>query len=147
MAASWFSLRYGKGLQRLFRDYELSLPLAARGSRFVASHAEPAFALTAGEIIDYRGRPDVVEALTWTPNDGASPGSVAATLEALLGPAAPRALWFGGHRPVPGRFASRQDGRYIQFHNPDRRNLVLLEAGRDPEPERAVLDLGPSSSF
>ena len=143
MAASWFETTYGRALQDAYRDLELALPLAARGRRFVASHAEPAFALGPADIVEGRLRPDVVLALTWTPNDGAAPGSVAESLRALLGPEAPEgSRWFGGHRPVDGRYALRAGGRYVQFHDPDARRVVLLLPGRDPDPESCVFDLG-----
>lgn len=143
MAASWFEATYGSALQDAYRALELSLPLAARGRRFVASHAEPAFALGPADIVEGRLRPEVVLALTWTPNDGAAPGSVAESLKALLGPEAPEgSRWFGGHRPVEGRYALRAGGRYVQFHDPDARRVVLLLPGRDPDPESCVFDLG-----
>jgi hypothetical protein len=141
MAASWFELSYGPDLQAEYRRLELSLPLAARGKRFVASHAEPAFALSAEDIVGYRDRPEVVEALTWTPNDGAGPGSVAASLLALLGPGAGGARWFGGHRPVSGLYALRQGGLYVQFHNPDRRVVAFIRPGESPDPARVIREI------
>lgn len=142
MAASWFEATYGKRLLAEYRALELSLPLAARGRRFVASHAEPAFALRPEDIVEYRRRPDVVLALTWTPNEGAAPGSVAEGLRYLLGPGSPEgSRWFGGHRPVEGRYALRAGGRYVQFHDPEARRVVLLLPGRDPDPGSCVLDL------
>ncbi len=146
MTASWFAHRYGDELRAAYRSLELSLPVLARGRHFVASHAEPAFPLKAGDILEYRRRPDVVEALTWTPNDGALPGSVFSSLRSLLGTRALGSRWFGGHRPVEGRYALRQHGRYIQFHRPGHRNVVLLKAGKSPDAARDVLDLDPPSS-
>lgn len=141
MASSWFGLRYGLELQAEYRCLELSLPLAARGRRFVASHAEPAFALSATDIVEYRSRPEVVEALIWTPNEGAEPGSVAASLSALLGAEAEGSRWFGGHRPVQGLFALRQEGRYVQFHNPERHVVAFIPPGGRPDPERVIREL------
>ena len=138
MAASWFAARYGRDLQDAYRAFELSLPLAARGSRFVASHAEPAFVLGPEDIIEARNRPEVAEALTWTGNGEALPGSVSASLELLLGPRASGARWFGGHRPVPGAYSLRADGLYVQFHNPLKQGLVLLLPGEPPDPDRVV---------
>jgi len=138
MAASWFAARYGRDLQATYRAFELSLPLAARGARFVASHAEPAFALGPEDIVEARNRPEVAEALTWTGNDEALPGSVAAGLEFLLGPRAAGARWFGGHRPVQGIYNLRADGLYVQFHNPLKQGLVFIQPGELPEPDRVV---------
>jgi hypothetical protein len=146
MASSWFLERYGQGLLSAYREFELDLPLVARGEHFVASHAEPAFALSEADIVEYRLRPDVVEALIWTPNDGAEVGSVEAGLDALLGSRAEGALWFGGHRPIePGlRYQLRARGRYVQFHAPEHRRLVWLDPGRNPEPERDILSIEAS---
>jgi hypothetical protein len=143
MTASWFALRFGAELAAAYRRLELSLPLAARGLRFVASHAEPAFPLRPQDIVGYRRRPEVVEALTWTPNDVAQPDSVPDSLAALLGSAAgdTGALWFAGHRPVPGLYALRQGGRFVQFHNPLKRVVVFLRPGEAPDPARCVLEL------
>jgi len=138
MAASWFETTYGRALQDAYRDLELALPLAARGRRFVASHAEPAFVLGPEDIIEARNRPEVAEALTWTGNGEALPGSVSASLELLLGPRASGARWFGGHRPVPGAYSLRADGLYVQFHNPLKQGLVLLLPGEPPDPDRVV---------
>jgi len=138
MAASWFAARYGRDLQAAYRAFELSLPLAARGARFVASHAEPAFVLGPEDIIEARNRPQVAEALTWTGNGEALPGSVAAGLDLLLGQRASGARWFGGHRPVPGSYSLRADGLYVQFHNPLKQGLVLILPGEAPDPDRVV---------
>lgn len=143
MVASWFFLTYGEKLLFRYRELELRLPLLALGDRFVASHAEPAFALGPEDLVDYRGRPEVVEALIWTPNDGAQHGSVQKSLAALFGPKAERgALWFAGHRPVAGRYALRAKGRFVQFHNPGEMRVAYLLPGRDPDPDRDILDIG-----
>ncbi|MBL8968573.1 MAG: hypothetical protein JNG85_16325 [Spirochaetaceae bacterium] len=139
MASSWFEEFYGPELKAAYRDLELSLPLLARGGRFLASHAEPAFALGPEAVVEFRRRPEVAEALTWTRNDAAAPDAVEAGLAAFLGDRAAGARWFGGHRPVAGRYALRAGGRFVQFHNPDRRQVVLLLPGVEPDPERDIL--------
>ena len=142
MVASWFERFYGRELLDAYRSVELELPVLALGDRFVASHAEPAFALRREDLIEYRSRPDVVEALIWTPNDGAEEGSVERGLSLLLGDRArPGALWFGGHRPVAGRYALRARGRYVQFHDPGAWRVAYLLPGRDPDPDRDIVDV------
>jgi hypothetical protein len=142
MTASWFVATYGGALLASYRAFELSLPVLALGKRFVASHGEPAFALSRTDIVESRSRPEVVEALIWTPNDGAHEGSVKRTIEALFGPAlAPGALWFAGHRPVGGRYALRAGGRFVQFHDPTESRVAFLEPGRDPDPDRDIYDI------
>jgi hypothetical protein len=144
MVSSWFRATYGSNLQARYREVELGLPLLALGERFAASHAEPAFALGREDVVECRSRPEVVEALIWTPNDGAAPGSVERSLGELLGEGgAEGARWFGGHRPVDGRYALRAGGKYVQFHDPRARRVVLLEPGRDPDPERDILEVVP----
>jgi len=144
MASSWFLLTYGPETLAEYHRFELDLPLAVCGDRFVASHGEPAFALRPKDIIEYRRRPEVVEALIWTPNDGAARGSVEDGLAAFFADREPGTLWFGGHRPIePGRrYMLRANGRYVQFHAPGHRRLVWLEPGRDPDPERDIVGIG-----
>jgi hypothetical protein len=142
MVASWFRLEYGDELLTAYRELELRFPLLALGSRFAASHGEPAFALSREDLLEYRSRPDIVEALIWTGNGEAEPGSVILSLQALLGPErASSALWFGGHRPVDGRYALRAGGKYVQFHDSASRRVVFLEPGRVPDPDRDIYDI------
>jgi hypothetical protein len=142
MVASWFRITYGEELLQRYRRLELDLPVIALGEAFVASHGEPAFALDRLSVVEYRSRPDVVEALIWTPNGAAQAGSVQQSMEALLGAdRAPFALWFAGHRPVDGRYALRAGGRFVQFHDPSARRVVYLLPGRDPDPDRDILDI------
>ena len=142
MVASWFAATYGDALLAAYRELELDLPLMALGPRYVASHGEPAFALGRSEVLEYRSRPDVVEALIWTGNGEAEEGSVAASLASLLGDArAKGALWFAGHRPVEGRFALRAGGRFVQFHEPRAQRVAYLLPGRVPDPRRDILDV------
>ena len=142
MVASWFAVSYGNRLLSSYREFELDLPLLTLGRRFAASHGEPAFALSREDLIEYRSRPDVVEALIWTANDAAEPFAVRQSLEALMGPeAAEGALWFAGHRPVQGRYALRAGGRFVQFHDPGAQRVAYLLPGRDPDPERDIYDI------
>jgi hypothetical protein len=142
MVASWFAAAYGEALLASYRELELDLPLLALGSRFVASHGEPAFALSRSDIVEYRSRPEVAEALIWTANGEAEPGSVERSLAALLGPwKARRALWFAGHRPVDGRYALRAGGKFVQFHDPAAFRVALLMPGRAADPERDIVDV------
>jgi hypothetical protein len=142
MVASWFRAAYGEELLARYRALELSLPVLALGKRFAASHAEPAFPLAEADVVEYRSRPDVVEALIWTPNGGAEEGSVESSLRALLGAGpAEGARWFAGHRPVRGRFALRAEGLFVQFHDPLSSRVAFLEPDRDPDPGRDIFDV------
>jgi len=128
MGALWLELRYGERIARLMRRYELSLPVVACGKNFCASHAEPAFPLNKERIISFREHSEVVQALIWTANNEARPGSVAKSLEALLDSRekAQHSVWFSGHRPVRGNFAIRANGQLVQIHNPDLWHVVFL---------------------
>jgi hypothetical protein len=128
MGALWLEMRYGEKIAHLIRRYELSLPVVACGPNFCASHAEPAFPLDEERIISFREHPEVVQALIWTANDEAKPGSVARSLEALLdsGEIAQHSVWFSGHRPVRDNFALRANGQLVQIHNPGLWHVVLL---------------------
>jgi hypothetical protein len=142
MVASWFRLTYGEELLGRYRLLELDLPVLAAGERFVASHGEPAFALSREDIVESRSRPEVVEALIWTPNGSARDGSVGRSLAAVLGRgASPGALWFAGHRPVSGSYALRAQGLFVQFHDPSSRRVAYLLPGRDPDPDRDIYSL------
>jgi hypothetical protein len=152
MVASWFERRYGKDLLAEYRRLELDLPLAVAGPRFAASHGEPRVPLGIEDIVEYRRRAWVVEALIWTANDEAEEGSVSASLATLLGrerplpriARGPGPRWFGGHRPVRGAYALRAGGRYVQFHDPSRYNIAFLAPNADPDPDRDVFSLPPA---
>jgi hypothetical protein len=142
MVVSWFRDSYDEGLLIEYHELELDLPLLAIGPNFIASHGEPAFALSRADIVEYRSRPDVVEALIWTANGDAEEGSVAQSLDALLGTEkAEGALWFAGHRPVAGKYSLRAGGKFVQFHNPIATRIVFLESGRAPDPNRDILEI------
>jgi len=128
MGALWLEMRYGEKIAHLIRRYELSLPVVACGPNFCASHAEPAFPLDKERIISFREHLEVVQALIWTANDEAKPGSVARSLEALLDSReiAQHSVWFSGHRPVCDNFALRANGQLVQIHNPGLWHVVLL---------------------
>jgi len=134
MGALWLQLRYGHDIGRLVRRYELSLPIAAVGSNYCASHAEPAVALSRSAII--ARHPEVVQALIWTANGEAEEGSVVRSMEAMFASAeeARHAVWFSGHRPVSGYFALRAHGQLVQIHNPALWQVVFLDREK---PERA----------
>ena len=81
--------------------------------------------------------PEVIEGLTWTGNDEAQSGSVAAMLRLFL-PGVPKPRYLSGHRPVSGLFSERSGGLHLQVHNPDRQVVVWAPADRDLEPDRDI---------
>jgi hypothetical protein len=131
---------YGEELLSRYAEFEQELPLVAADATFMVSHAEPARGFSREEVIGYRSRPDVTEGLTWTPNDGAQPGSVAAMINEFCSHPE-KALYFGGHRVIPNRYTVRAQGRYIQFHNPLLHQIILLRPGEIPDPDQDIIDL------
>ena len=131
MGAEWSRLRYGEAALDAVRRYELLLPLVAAGRAFCASHAEPAFPVTAPDLLEYRSQPALVRALIWTADGQADEGAVAESLAALLGGRADGGLWLAGHRPVPGAFGLRPGGRLLQIHNPGRSQIAWIDNRAD----------------
>jgi hypothetical protein len=128
---------YGTVFVQTYAAFEKSLPLFAVGQRFLASHAEPARVFAEGELVNAALLTDVIEGLTWTGNDEARPGSVAAMLEIFL-PEVQQPRYITGHRPIPGLFYERSGGLHLQIHNPDRQVVAWVRADRDIEPQRDV---------
>lgn len=143
MVETYLTIKYGEPFLSTLCTFEKSLPLVAVGNRFVISHAEPEYFISRERVVEYRNDPEVIYALTWTMDGAAEDGCIDAMLDEFL-PANRRtgALWFGGHRPVSGRFYLRNSGTYVQFHNPNRSLLALLPADRSPDPEQDILDIG-----
>ncbi|MCQ2572576.1 MAG: hypothetical protein MJ182_01645 [Treponema sp.] len=135
---------YGDDVLYMLSLYEKNLPLVYSSKRCVVSHGEPRRTFTRDELINARLNPDVVSGLIWTENNEAQCGSVSNTIENLFGKN-DSILWFGGHRPVNGKCALRQDGRYIQIHNPLRKNIVflngMLNGESDFDPERDIVSV------
>jgi hypothetical protein len=144
MVAQYVHMFYGEEFFEAYYDFEKNLPLFGIGRNFLVSHAEPADFFDRESILEYRSRPDVVEGLTWTANDEADDHSVARMIEYYLGEdARDGAYYFGGHRPVNGRFAQRAEGKYVQIHNPDRFIIALLNPDQSIDLERDVKEIEP----
>jgi hypothetical protein len=142
MVARYVEKFYGRDLLESYALFEKLFPVLAVGRNFLISHAEPEFYVSPEEVIDYRFNAEVVEGLTWTPNDGAEEGSVAKMLQSyLISDRAAEVYYFGGHRPVSGLYAQRAGGRYVQIHNPGRFIIACLPAEGPIDLDRDVLDI------
>lgn len=119
---------YGDDVLMVISCFEKNLPLAAVFPECVVSHAEPARAFSRQELINGMDSDEVILGLTWTENNAAKDGSVKKMLESLT--EKPDSLYFGGHRPIQGNYSLRQNGKYVQIHNPDRQNIVLVYKDR-----------------
>ncbi len=142
MVLEYLRLFYTEQLIARVSEFEKRLPLLAIGPHYLISHAEPARFFSREEVIEYRGRDEVIYGLTWTDNDQAETDAVDRMLEHYLDPSeAPTAFHFGGHRAVRGRYSLRAGGRYVQIHNPSRYIMALLAADRTAELTRDVIEL------
>jgi hypothetical protein len=133
---------YGDDVLHIISCCENLLPLVAVLPGCVISHAEPRRGFTREELVNARNSAEVVAGLTWTENDGAKQGSVKAVLEGLLGKGAgARAVYLAGHRPVPGKYALRQNGLFIQFHNTEMQNVALVSPGAVFNPDNDIVSV------
>jgi len=133
---------YGDDVLHIISCCEDMLPLIAAFPGCIISHAEPRRAFTRDELINARQNPEVVAGLTWTENAGADQGSVKAVMNGLLGSTGPaHAVYLAGHRPVSGRYALRQDGLFIQFHNTEMQNVALVLPGKKFNPDIDIVSV------
>lgn len=131
---------YGDDILYLLSCVEKNLPLLYYGKKCIISHAEPVRAFTKKELIDAHQYPGVVQGLTWTDNGDAENGSVKRTIQNLTGfEDTGDYVWLGGHRPVPEKYRLRQDGLYIQIHNPSRQNIAFINEKDKFDPEKDII--------
>lgn len=140
MVKDFIKTYYGDDILYLLSVYEKNLPLVFCSPECTVSHAEPYRGFSEREIIDARLFPEVLSGLTWTANNEALENSVSLTLDNLYGNEN-KVLWFGGHRPVSGKFALRQNGRFIQIHNPLSRNVAVVMPGEEFIPEKKIVSV------
>ncbi|MEW5816911.1 MAG: hypothetical protein AB1798_16130, partial [Spirochaetota bacterium] len=126
--------------------FEKKLPVLAVGRNFLVSHAEPQRLCTKDEVIEYQKNPAVIYALTWTADNAAEKGSVIQMLKHYLKPVElDNAVYFGGHRPVLGRYNLRADGRYVQLHNPARHIIAFIRPEEPIDLEKDIIELKPET--
>lgn len=133
---------YGDDILYMIHCFEKHLPLMFLGNKCIVSHAEPKVAYNRQEIIDARMLGRVVEGLTWTENDAAREGSVAETIKNLTGlEDCGDYLYLGGHRPVNGNYKLRQNGLYIQIHNPGLQNVAIVKSNKKFNPDIDIVEV------
>lgn len=147
MVLRYMQKMYDPALLQSFVLFEKNFPLFAIGQNFLVSHAEPSRFFSFQEILNYRYIPEVIYGLSWTANDQAEEGSVLSMLHAFL----PRQLvdgsyYFGGHRSIRGEYFLRGGGKYIQFHNPERLQVVWLKAKMDISMQKLIAEIPDISS-
>ena len=128
MTAHYIQKFYGKEFLEQYYRFEKNLPVFAVGKNFLVSHAEPYEFYERNKILDYRNNPDVIEGLTWTADDAASDGSVRQMIDYYIEDEndKEKSYYFGGHRPINGKYNQRAEGRYIQIHNPNKFIIALI---------------------
>lgn len=142
MVRRFMESHYGDEILYLISIFEKSLPLVAAFQECVISHGEPSRPFLKKEIINGLKNADVVQGLTWTKNDCVQNGSVLALLKKLTRRKDfCETRYIGGHRPVCENYALRQNGLYIQIHNPERQNIALVHKGRTFNPDTDIVSV------
>lgn len=135
---------YDERLVNLIAKYENLLPLVAAGKNYVISHAEPAATFTREQLIDARFDEEVVAGLIWTKNGQVKNPTAAAIMKELLGKKnAKKALYFAGHRPVKENYALRQNGLFVQLHNPHKQNIALVYKNKKFNFDKDIVNTKP----
>lgn len=138
---------YGDDILFLMNCVENSMPLMAVTNNCIVSHAEPKTGFTYNQILNARKYTHVVEGLTWTANDEAEEGSVERLIANLCGPVmVPRYVYLAGHRPVKNNYAYRQNGFFIQIHNPTKENICLVYKTRKFNPETDIINVNSEAN-
>lgn len=133
---------YGDVVLHLINCYERNLPIVALFNDFGISHAEPLKPYLRNEIINYHSDGNLILDFTWTGNDQAEQDSCARQFCILSGKEDDgSSLWFGGHRPVTGKFNLRQNGRYIQIHNPMEMNIAVVNSAESFNPNDDIISI------
>ena len=140
MVKTFISEYYGDDVLYLISCWEKALPLVAYGSNYVVSHAEPEAAYTRQQLIDARYDEDVVSGLIWTKNEQVKENTAEKIINNLLeSNKAATAFYFAGHRPVYSTYALRQNGRFIQIHNPRCENIALVSNKKIFNPDTDIV--------
>ena len=143
MVKTFISEYYGDDVLYLISCWEKALPLAVYGSNFVVSHAEPEAAYTRQQLIDARYNSDVVSGLIWTRNGQVKDNTAEKIINNLIeSKNAAESFYFAGHRPVYSKYALRQNGRFIQIHNPRCENIALVSNKKIFNPETDIVGVG-----
>lgn len=130
---------YGDDIIYMIHCVERALPLVFAGKKCVVSHAEPEHSYSKQQLIDARIIEGVVESLTWTDNNEADSGSVESIISNLC--AENDVVYFGGHRPVVENYEYRQNGKFIQIHNPSKQNVSFVDNKKLFNPDEDIYEV------
>ncbi|HCA19278.1 MAG TPA: hypothetical protein DEO40_01200 [Treponema sp.] len=136
---------YSEATLHVIRCFERALPIVAVCRYCVVSHGEPSITYSKNEIINYHDNPEVIYGFTWTDNGEAKEGSVPETFK-ILNRREKKCLWFGGHRSVPGKYLLRQNGTYVQIHNPYAMNVAVVHEDGSFDLEKDIKSVLPEEN-
>lgn len=143
MVLRFMLAHYGEEVLESIYNFEKSLPLAFCTNNLFVSHSEPLTDLSEETIINSSLFEEAVFALTWTANDEAQNGSVKKMLKKFCKPKSKEvsAIYIGGHRPVKGKYNLRQNGLYVQLHNPLAQNIAVVRSDKTFNPETQIVSV------
>ncbi len=145
MVTHYIKKFYGEEFLSRFYRFEKQLPILTVGKNFLISHAEPETFYPREMVIDYRTHPEVIYGLTWTDNDAAQEDSVPAMLDYYLDETERNgAYYFGGHRPIGGKYHLRAGGKYVQIHNPNRFIAAFLKKNKEIDLDEDIIEIVPN---
>ena len=131
---------YGDDIVYLIHCVEKTLPLVVVSNYCVISHAEPIRGYTKEELVNGIGKAEVVEGLIWTNNGDAKEGSVSEVIRNISDKQdVSDIMYLGGHRCVSDNYKVRQNGVYVQIHNPAKQNVCLIYNNRKFNPDQDIV--------
>jgi len=136
---------FGSQFLHQYARFEKNLPLIAKCSFFVVSHARPKSRYPIQQIINYRSHPDLIEGLTWTRQQTADPGATQALLNDLIGRQPHLRYWFCGHTAISKPFQHWPEESLFEIHNPQLRTLAILDPSKEFIPSQHIVTLTPHS--
>ncbi|MBR6914154.1 MAG: hypothetical protein IKN34_10235 [Treponema sp.] len=152
MCCEFIKIFYDDVVLHSISGFESMLPICALFKNCVVSHAEPSRVFSRREIVDGLNSDEVVFGLTWTANDTVMEQTVDGTMKSLykgrilkvFSNPLKNSVWIGGHRPVLDVYLTRQNGRFIQIHNPDCEYVSLVLPGKKFNPDSDIYDVSPN---
>lgn len=146
MVMEFIKSYYGEDILYLMSYVEHALPLIAVTSNIVVSHAEPKQGFSRDQLVNAHFNAETILALTWTDNNVAEEGSVMQIIENLAQTENPfeKYRYIGGHRPVREKYALRQNGLFVQIHNPLDQNIALVYKNKRFAPETDIVSVNDS---
>jgi pSer/pThr/pTyr-binding forkhead associated (FHA) protein len=133
LVKDWVTKNYGEDLLQEWHGFEKSMPLVAKGSGFVASHAAPGGVLDRNEVESKTT--GAFYKLAWTENRGwAEEGRERQNFETNLDVvgADPGDKWFVGHRKVENaNYRTQFDDQLVQVNPLDSDGFVVAMIGAD----------------